>query len=158
MSLPPFERLLVETAPRVQRLLYALAGADEADDCFQETYLAALRAYPRLRHSENPAGWILTIAYNKARDARAARGRRPQLPGKLPDAPDRSFERDGWPWPLVAELPPMQRSALALRFAADLRYSEIGEALGCSEAAARQNVRAGLNKLRRSEKLMEGAI
>lgn len=151
MSLPPFDRLLAETAPRVQRLLYVLVGPDDADDCFQETYLAALRAYPRLRHSENPAGWVLTIAYNKARDERASRSRRPHLPGELPEVPVETGDHDGWPWPLVGKLAPMQRSALALRFAADLKYSEIAEIIGCSEAAARQNVRAGLIKLRKSK-------
>jgi DNA-directed RNA polymerase specialized sigma24 family protein len=49
----------------------------------------------------------------------------------------------------VRHLPPKQRGAVALRYLADLPYLEIGAALGCSEAAARQNVRAGLAALRR---------
>jgi len=36
-----------------------------------------------------------------------------------------------------------------LRFAGDLDYATIGEAIGCSEVAARQNVRAGLATIRK---------
>jgi hypothetical protein len=36
-----------------------------------------------------------------------------------------------------------------LRFAADLDYAAIGDVIDCSEAAARQNVRAGLAGVRR---------
>jgi RNA polymerase sigma factor (sigma-70 family) len=50
----------------------------------------------------------------------------------------------------VADLPPSQRAAVVLRFAVDLRYREVGEALGTSEEGARQNVHEGLKKLRRS--------
>jgi DNA-directed RNA polymerase specialized sigma24 family protein len=48
----------------------------------------------------------------------------------------------------VAQLPEKQRGAVTLRFLGDLPYAEIGAVLGCSEAAARQNVRAGLAALR----------
>jgi DNA-directed RNA polymerase specialized sigma24 family protein len=37
---------------------------------------------------------------------------------------------------------------VVLRFAVDLRYREVGEALGTSEDAARQSVHEGLKKLR----------
>ena len=45
-------------------------------------------------------------------------------------------------------LPARQRAAVVLRFAVDLRYREVGEALGTSEEAARQNVHEALKKLR----------
>jgi RNA polymerase sigma factor (sigma-70 family) len=51
-------------------------------------------------------------------------------------------------WSKVRNLPPMQRSAVLHRFMGDLSYAEIASIIGCSEAAARQNVRAGLAKLR----------
>jgi DNA-directed RNA polymerase specialized sigma24 family protein len=49
----------------------------------------------------------------------------------------------------VRRLPEKQRAAVALRFAADLDYATIGDVIDCSEAAARQNVRAGLAGVRR---------
>ena len=46
-------------------------------------------------------------------------------------------------------IPPLEPGAvLTLRFAADLRHSEIAAALGCSEEASRQAAAAGLARLR----------
>ena len=45
-------------------------------------------------------------------------------------------------------LPPKQRGAVVRRFLLDLPYADIGEALGCSEEAARRNVHEGLKSLR----------
>ena len=55
---------------------------------------------------------------------------------------------DGELWEAVCRLPDKQRGAVALRYLGDLPYADIGVVLGCSEAAARQNVRAGLAALR----------
>ena len=46
---PPFQVFLDSHREPVFRFLAAVAGRDEAEDCFQETFLAARRAYPRLR-------------------------------------------------------------------------------------------------------------
>ena len=63
MTPPPFQRFLDEQREPVWRFLVASVGREHADDCFQETFLAALRAYPRLRDAENLRGWALTIAH-----------------------------------------------------------------------------------------------
>jgi DNA-directed RNA polymerase specialized sigma24 family protein len=49
----------------------------------------------------------------------------------------------------VRRLPEKQRAAVTLRFAGDMDYRVIGSMIDCSEAAARQNVRAGLAAVRR---------
>ena len=41
--------------------------------------------------------------------------------------------------------------AVVLRFALDLRYREVGEALDCSEAAARRNVHEAVRALRATD-------
>jgi DNA-directed RNA polymerase specialized sigma24 family protein len=76
MSPPPFQRFLDAHRDEVHRFLVALAGPDDAEDCFQETFIAALRAYPRLESGENLRAWVFTIARRKAIDARRARARR----------------------------------------------------------------------------------
>lgn len=151
---PPFQAFLDEHRSAVMAFLLATVGPGEADDCFQETFLAALRAYPRLEDGRNLRGWILTIANRKAIDAVRARGRRPVAAAELPDRGRRDTGIEafanglGETWRAAAALPPRQRAAVAHRFAADLRYSEIGRILGCSEAAARRSVHDGLKKLR----------
>ena len=70
----------------------------------------------------------------------------------VPDVPERATTGGTGPddelWAAVARLPDKQRGAIALRYLGDLPYAAIGLALDCSEAAARQNVRAGLAALR----------
>jgi len=130
--------------------LRAMVGPDAADDCFQETFLAALRAYPRA-DGRNLRAWVLTIARRKAIDHHRARARRPE-PVAEPELPASADAVDGLGggevWARAAELSAGQRAALALRFAADLPYREIGAALGTSEAAARRRVHDGLETLR----------
>ncbi len=135
--------------------LIATVGPGDADDCFQETFLSALRAYPTLRDGSNLRGWVLTIAHRKAIDTYRARARGPS---SSPEPPDRGqadtalegvTDGTGAAWRAAANLPPRQRAAIAHRFVADLRYRDIGAIMGSSEAAARRNVHEGLEKLRR---------
>ena len=49
MRLPPFQELLDAHGQDVFRFLVATVGDVDAEDCYQETWISALRAYPRLR-------------------------------------------------------------------------------------------------------------
>jgi len=51
---------------------------------------------------------------------------------------------------LIASLPPGDREALTLRYAADLSFAEIGTHLYCTEAAAKKRVQRALQRLRES--------
>ena len=149
MTPPPFQKLVDSYATTVYRFLVAQVGPADADDCWQETFLAALRSYPRV-HDDNLRSWILTIAHNKAMDAHRGRARRATPVADLPDeiAHDGVGPTSGI-WQLVRTLPEKQRAGVVLRYANDLPYAEIARIAGTTEAAARQNVRAGLQKLRR---------
>ena len=150
MSLPPFQVFLDEHAEPLHRFLVALVGPQEAEDALQETLIAALRAYPRLRANSNLRAWAFSIARNKAIDSARARGRRPvPVDGArdhlvAPAAPEADTEL----WAAVRELPPRQRTAVALRFAADLTHRDVGAAMGCTEEAARRSAADGLKRLR----------
>jgi len=151
VDLPPFQRLVEEHAAELYRFLVASVGPTDAEDCLQETLLSALRAYPRLRHADNLRAWLYTIAHRKATDTVRSRQRHPaaELDGvadRLASPPYRSFE-DGV-WFSVRALPPKMRAALVHRFVFDLAYREVGVRMGISEEAARQNVSAGLRRLR----------
>jgi RNA polymerase sigma factor (sigma-70 family) len=149
MPQPPFQRFLDAHRDDVWRFLVASVGRDAADDVFQETFLAALRAYPRMR-PDNPRSWVLTIAHRKALDHFRARKRRAVPVGDLPEvaAPDGPEPRDDGVWERVHALPPKQRAAVLLRFAGDLTHAEVAVAMGTSEDAARRNAFEGLRKLR----------
>ena len=155
MELPPFQTLLDSHGHDVHRFLVASVGAGDADDCYQETWIAALRGYPQLQHATNLRGWLLTIASHKAVDLHRARGRAP-IPVTVPPEPrdellDHGVEPDddaGELWDAVQTLPPKQRSAVVMRHVLDADYTTIAAAMGISEPAARRNVHEGLKRLR----------
>ena len=151
VRLPPFQAVLDEHRDDVYRFLVASLGRDEADDCFQETFISALRAYPRLRDSSNLRSWLFTIAHRKAIDAHRARGRRAVPVEEVPERADSGgFVPNGEPelWQAVRRLPAKQRAAVLHRYVNDLAYVDIGQVMGCSEEAARRSVHEGLKKLR----------
>jgi RNA polymerase sigma factor (sigma-70 family) len=154
VRLPPFQTLLDAHGPDVHRFLVASVGRVDADDCYQETWLAALRAYPRLRDASNLRSWIFTVASRKAIDHVRARRRVAVPVGDVPDAPAPGAAMpapdaaDDDLWAHVRELPPKQRTALALRYVADAGYEEISTVMGTSEDAARRNVHEALKRLR----------
>lgn len=143
----PFQRFFDEHREAVWRFLVARAGRADADDLFQETFMAALRAYPELRG--NPRAWVMTIAHRKTIDHFRARGRRAVPVEDVPEVAVHDREpADDDLWARVRALPEKQRAAVTLRYAADLSHAEVGALLGCSEDAARRNAHEGLKKLR----------
>ena len=146
MVVPPFERFYEEHRAEVFRLLRRRLGAERAEDAYQEAFLRALHAYPRLAHGEHLRAWILTIAKNVATDT--LRRARPQE--ELVD----QGERDSRPAyeelaPLTDGLPPKERAAVVLRYGYDLSYDQIAAVLGSSEDAARQAASTGVRRLRK---------
>lgn len=155
MTLPPFQSLLDQHHAEVYGLLVRSVGPIDADDCFQETFIAALRAYPALRDASNLRGWLLTIAHRKAMDHHRGSARAPLATDDMrvldgvaaaDSAPGASVDAEIWE--SVRRLPPKQSMAVAHRFANDLAYREIGRILGCTEEAARRSVYEGLKRLR----------
>jgi RNA polymerase sigma factor (sigma-70 family) len=149
---PPFQDFLDRHRATVYRFLLVAVGPDDADDCFQETFLAALRAYPRLRDGERLDRWVLRIASRKAIDHHRTRGRRPLPTSDVPepagqDEPSAIDPNDPL-WAAVRDLPAKQRVAVVHRHVLDRPYAEIAELMGTTEEAARANVSAGTRRLR----------
>ncbi|MDX6466876.1 MAG: hypothetical protein QOI27_1916 [Gaiellaceae bacterium] len=146
-AIPPFETFYEEHKTEVLRFLGRRLGRDLAEDAFQETFLKALRAYPRLEHGDHLRAWVLTIASRIVLDD--VRRRRPQ--GELPELVGEETWRPAFEElaPLTERLPPKERAAVVLRYGYDLGYDEIGAALGSTEAAARQAASAGVRRLRK---------
>lgn len=144
-----FEALVVRYGPDVMRYLVVRLGRPDAEDAFQDTMLAALRSYESLRDPGAARAWLLRIAERVVIDTARARSRRPtpiespEVIASSGDPPDPAGV-----WERARRLPDKQRAAVALRFALDLPYREIGRIMKTSEAAARRNVHEGLATLR----------
>jgi len=148
VAVPPFETCYEAHRDEVLRFLGRRLGRERAEDAFQDTFLRALRAYDRLEHGEHLRAWVLTIASRIVIDT----GRRQRPQGEMPEL----VTEDGRPAfeelaPLTDDLPPKERAAVVLRYGYDLEYEEIGDALGSTEAAARQAAAAGVRRLRKEQ-------
>lgn len=150
MSLPPFEHVVAEHGAVVLRVCRALLTSQDAEDAAAETFLSALRAYPRLRPDSDVRAWLVTIAHRKAIDVHRTRARSAVPLAELPERPSAPAEpSDDGLWDAVRTLPEKQRAAVAYRYVADLPYAEVGTLMGTSEAAARRNAADGVKALRR---------
>jgi len=154
-----FETLMNAHSAEIFGYLWRMVR-DEADaqDCLQEAFLRAYRAYDRLDGRANQRAWLYRIATNVAlthlkRRGREAARRIPLVPDLRADDPSPG-EAAIWRetieavFAAVERLPPQQRAALILRKYQALSYTEIAGTLGCSEEAARANVYQAIKKLR----------
>jgi len=120
---------------------------DDADDAYQETFLAAFRGWPPPRRGQERA-WLYRIATNKVID----RARRAKRLVRLADLKLAAPERDGVSLADLASaikvLPEGQRAAFVLRRVQGLAYADVASALECSEDAARQRVAEATKKVR----------
>jgi len=146
-GIPPFERFYLAHCDEVLRYLRRLLG-QRAEDAWQETFLRALRAYPRLEHGQHLRAWAFTIATRVAMDDLRAKPT-PLVDGRTDEElrmpAYRELEH------LTAELPPTERAAVVLRYGYDLDYERIAEALGSSAEAARAAASSGVRRIRRME-------
>lgn len=145
-----FELLVEEHGPALLRFCAARVGSERAEDCFQETMLAALRGYDEVRNPEAVRAWLFRIATRKTVDAHRARARTPVPSEEIETASARTEFQPGSNdvWDLVGSLPPKQATAIQLRYRGGLSHAEIGEAMETTEEAARRNVFEGLKRLR----------
>ena len=156
---PAFDNLIERHGPEIFSYLWRqLYDNADAEDCFQDVFLRAFRAYPRLKRPANYRAWLYKIATNTANTYKLKRKRTamrtanldPELLQDGPTTVDIVNRRLIFTSTLeaVERLPEKQRAALLLRKYQGLAYAEIGQALGCSPDSARANVYQALKKLR----------
>jgi RNA polymerase sigma-70 factor (ECF subfamily) len=159
----PFEQIMRRHEGEIMRYLLRSSGnRADAADLFQETWLRAYCAYPRLDPGSNVRPWLYTIALNLCRNQARDGARRAAVIiadqeanpageriGKTPRA---QVENDGYAVvrmrELISALPARQREALQLRYFAGLDYPEIAEVMKCSPQTARANVSQARRKLK----------
>jgi len=150
--LPPFEAFLESTRTVVYRYLVAAVGPVDADDVFQETFLAALRAYPRCTEADRLDRWVLRIASRKAIDHHRAAARRPipvaAPPERPAGGPDPAADGIAAAVEVVRDLPSRQRDAVAYRHVLGFSVAETATLMGTTEEAVRANAYQGIKKLK----------
>ena len=164
LQLPlPFEQIMQRHEGEIMRyLLRASGNGADAADLFQETWLRAYRAYPRLEPESEVRPWLYAIAVNLCRNRTRDGARRARVivtdEEKNPAADrivkgHRGFsENEGYAAvrlrEVIASLPPKQREALQLRYFAGMDFADIAAAMECSEQGARANVSQAIRKIK----------
>jgi RNA polymerase sigma-70 factor (ECF subfamily) len=160
----PFEEIMQRHQREIMRYLLRLASnPEDAADLYQETWLRAYRAYPRLESDDRIRPWLYTIASNlwRNRARNSARYSRMLVPDEkeLPAADligkDHRLDHENEGYAavhlreLLAALPAKQQQALHMRYFAGLEYADIAKAIECSEESARANVSQAMRKLKK---------
>ena len=117
----------------VTSLLLVAGDADRAAEATDEAFARAYAAWGRVSLMASPRGWTYRVALNVLR----RRGRRARLeqtllsrqppPGSVPPPA-------GEAWDAVRCLPPRQRTAIVLRFVADLTEEQVAEIMGVTRS------------------------
>jgi len=151
-----FDRLYRASFARVVRTLFGIVGSQQAaEDCAQEAFARAYRAWPRWQGGAPAEAWLHRIAINTAISYRRREQiralpsllRRLGAPHPGADPADRLQTRA-----LVLELrrlPPKQSAALVLRHYHGYTNREIAAALGVSERTVGQRIADATAALRR---------
>ena len=158
-SKPPIDTLVEAHSAEIFRYLWRMMyDTFDAEDCLQETFLRALRAYPRLPADSNFRAYLYKVATNVARTYGSRRNQHharhtalteiQPAPGLSPS--EQAAENDllAAVFAAVNALPHKQRAAFMMRQYQDIDYPEIAAALETSEDSARANVYQALRKLR----------
>jgi RNA polymerase sigma-70 factor (sigma-E family) len=130
--------------------------ASTGEDLLQ---IALARAYLKWSKisatGEHPLGYVRRIIVNENASLwRRAWKRRERTTGSLPDRGTVDPTSIDTTWQMVQALPSRQRTAVALRYYADLSVNETAEVMGCSVGAVKTHTARALEKLR--EALADG--
>jgi RNA polymerase sigma-70 factor (ECF subfamily) len=131
---------------RIHRLAYSLAGPEAAADLAQETFLAAVKAFPRFRGDAQLSTWLVAILRNQyslfLRGLKkwklapiAGEGDRLAAPEPRPIERDVREVLDR-----VKDLPEELRTTLVLFHVDGMKYADIARAMECPVGTVRSRL------------------
>lgn len=142
--------------PALLRVATAITGdPHRAEDVLQGALLRVLPHWPAIRDPEAADSYVRTaMLHQHISWCRRASYRLESVRSEVPEptggglGASLSPGRGGDLWPLVAALPPRQRSTVALRFYEGLSVAETAAALRCSPGTVKSNTHHALAALR----------
>ena len=135
----------------VRSLTMASGDPEQAADAVQEAFVRAHVRWRRLRQYEDPVGWVRRVAINLLRDQHRRSKRKDRALARLaavPAAAEGVPRHDGL-GELLDELPPQQRTAVALYYVEDLSVAEIATAMGLAEGSVKSHLHDARRRLRK---------
>ena len=145
------DQLFRDHYPRLVRSLGLACGdVEQAADAVQEAFVRAHVRWRRLRHYEDPVGWIRRVAVNLLRDEhrRSVRKRRAVDRLAVERAPSGADPEPDGLQAILDELPRQQRTAVALYYVDGLSVSEVADAMRLAEGSVKSHLHDARRKLR----------
>jgi RNA polymerase sigma-70 factor (ECF subfamily) len=127
-------------------MLLLTGGLDEAREVTDEAFARAYERWDRVGAMDAPGGWTYRVAVKLVRRRGRRRALEQRLLARRPpplDVPAPAGEA----WALVAELPLRQRTAVVLRYVADLSEAEVADAMGIRRGTAAATLTAARRRL-----------
>ena len=153
-----FNELFRRYAPQLGRVLRRFGlGQDTIADLVQQTFLQLHRARLDFHPGAQLRPWLMTIAFNLAREQLRRTKRRPETDIDASSdaalaAPPREQSRVETRRDLsmaLRQLPDDQREVVRLHFVEELSFEEIGEKVGATAGAVRVRAHRGYAALRK---------
>lgn len=143
-----FARLYATYGPAVHAAVLAKVPAASAEDVTQEVFEVAFRRLEQLREPAAFAGWLMTIARNRAIDF--VRRERPsaELDEERIEAPSRPTAEAERVLAVIRSLPESYCETLLMRFVEGMTGPEIAARTGLSHGSVRVNLNRGMKLLR----------
>lgn len=146
---------LKEIITRYQSMVYGLAlartgSSQDADDVFQETFLAYYRAGKDFRDEQHRKAWLLRTALNMARRVTASTWRQKIVPLEAGEDVPALFQEpeENRVWQALMSLDEELRLPLYLYYFEELSTDQVAQALHLRPGTARMRMSRGRDKLR----------
>lgn len=156
---PSFETFVLAHGPELVRFARRLTlDHHRAEDIVQDVLARMSRSWSRIGGQQDVRAYVHKAVLNDflswrrrltARERPVADPARHHAAAEVPSFADVTAERDHLR-ALLAQLPPVQRAVLVLRYHQDLPDAEIARLIGCREATVRSHARRALTALRRT--------
>ena len=145
-----FEELYQQHVQAVFRFAMRVAGRrDAAEDLTSEAFLALYRNLDAIDQSQLP-GWLLTVVRNRARDLWRRQVVEQRYADSLKDAPQTQAPAlETWILD-SADLKPIHRTCLMLRYVYGMTRTEIAATTGLSETQVKGHLQYALSLLRKA--------
>jgi RNA polymerase sigma-70 factor (ECF subfamily) len=145
-----FEVLYREHVQAVFRFAVSVTGRrDTAEDLTSEAFLALYRRLDSIDESRLP-GWLLTVVRNRARDVWRHQEVEQRYLRDIADRPaSETPELERWILE-SADLKPIHRTCIMLRYVHGLARAEIAATVGLTETQVKGHLQYGLSLLRKA--------